>query len=405
MQFAPEVLDKLAQALSEAGYFATRSQMEERTREIAAQIVAQATNPTLNGKGSFGGPGKFSPTKAIRGLIFKAKPEIRTVSEQPALPVDREGDIAYAERTLLTGTTPGSFLVPTIQANDIIGLLTSAHVIRAAGCRVWPMNGIQKMNVPVESAAPTVVWGNSAGAGSGGQGVALTPSDPNLSQVTFDLKTAKSLVAIPNELLATSVPAIDQIVSEIIALAFAQAEMNAMVSTTTGTGMPPTVFAAAGTTVINANGGSANGGAVKFSDLLKIVGQFYAQKGKGNPAWFMHPTVFYSDVMGIQDSSNRPIITGFNSLEGPFQGRLFGYPVYVSAEFPTNQSVGSGSNQSYILFTNPQYLHIADRGSLELAVSFERFFDANETAVRGVHALDTAYAPAQAVIILQGVNV
>jgi HK97 family phage major capsid protein len=267
------------------------------------------------------------------------------------------------------------------------------------------MPGIQRMNVPVESAAPTVVWGNSAGSGAGGQGQQLTPSDPNLSQVQFDLKTAKALVAIPNELLATSVPAIDQIVSEILALAFAQAEMNAMVATSAGTGMPGTVFAAAGTTVINANGGSANGGAVKFTDLLAQIGQFYAQKGKGKPAWFMHPTVFYKDVMGIVDANGRPIVTGFDSLEGAFQGRLFGFPVFVSAEFPTNQAVGSGTNQSYILFTNPQYLHIADRGSLELAVSFERFFDSNETAVRGVHALDHAYAPAQAIIILQGVNV
>ena len=98
-------------------------------------------------------------------------------------------------------------------------------------------------------------------------------------------------------------------------------------------------------------------------------------------------------------------MTGFDSLEGAFQGRLFGFPVYVSAEFPTNQAVGSGTNQSYILFTNPQYLNIADAGGLELQVSFERFFDSNETALRGVRRIDYGYAPAAAIVILAGVNV
>jgi HK97 family phage major capsid protein len=401
MQFSPAVLDEFFQAASEQGYHLTRAQFEERVREIVAQVA----NPTLKGKGSFGGPGAFSPSKAIRGIIFKAKPEVNSLSENSSLPVDREGDIAYAEKTLLTGTTPGSFLVPTIQADTIISLLASANVIRAAGQRVWPMNGIQKLNVPVALAAPNIVWGNSAGTGAGGQGQALVPSDPNLGQVSFDLKSAKSLTAIPNELLATSVPAIDQIISEILALAFAQAEMNANVATTTGVGMPTPVYAAAGTTVVLANGGNVNGGAPKYQDLLAVVGQFYAQKGKGKPAWFMHPTVFYKDIMGILDTNGRPIVTGQDNVEQAFMGKLLGFPVYVSAEFPTNQAVGSGSGQSYAIFTNPQYLHIATPGSLELSVSFERFFDSNETAVRGVDRLDFAYAPSQAIVLLQGITV
>ncbi len=119
----------------------------------------------------------------------------------------------------------------------------------------------------------------------------------------------------------------------------------------------------------------------------------------------MHPTVFYKDIIGLVDTQGRPIVTGWESVQGKIQRMLLGYPVYVSAEFPTNLAIGSGSNQSYILFTNPQYLHIADRGSLELQVSFERFFDQNETAVRGVHQIDHGFAPAAAIIILDGVTV
>lgn len=173
MEFAPEVLDKLADALHNLNYLQTPAEIDERIRAI----VAQAKSSNQTSKGSFGSAGGFSITRAIRGLVFKSQPGIWTVSERQNLAVDREGDIGYAERTLLTGTTPGSYLVPTIQADSIIGLLTSANVIRKAGARIWPMNGIQKLNVPVATAAPTVVWGNSAGTGAGGQGVQLTPSD------------------------------------------------------------------------------------------------------------------------------------------------------------------------------------------------------------------------------------
>jgi HK97 family phage major capsid protein len=395
VDFNPEVLDALASALHRSGYLRTNPELEELMRTVAAQAVS--SNPTLNGKGKFN-TGNFSIVRAINGALAAAGKHLRGAANADA-------DIEYMKRTLLTGTTPGSYLVPTIQADAIIQLLTSAHVIRLAGARIWPMNGIQKLNIPAATASPSIVWGDSSGAGAGGQGQVLTPSDLNLGQVQLDLHSAKALTSIPNELLAVSVPAVDQIVSEILGLSFAQAEMNSMVVSTQGTGMPKPIYAAAGTTVINSNAGSANGGAVKFTDLLAVIGQFYAQKGKGKPAWFMHPTVFYKDVMGIVDANGRPIVTGFDSLEGAFQGRLFGFPVYVSAEFPTNQSVGSGTNQSYIAFTNPQYLHIGDEGGLELQISFERFFDSNSTAIRGVRRVDYGYAPAAAIVILAGVNV
>lgn len=393
MNFDAHVLDQLAQALADAGYLISRREFSDLVHKIDAQ-----TRSAKAGKGNNFGENQTSITRQISGLAAMAGHPINGVR-------NIDDDVAYAKRTLLTGTTPGSYLIPTIQADQIIGLLTSANVIRAAGARIWPMAGIQKLTVPAATAAPTIVWGDSSGSGSGGQGQTLTPSDPGLSQVSFDLKNAKALTAIPNELLATSVPAVDQIISEILALSFAQAEMNAQVATSAGTGMPQTVYGASGTTTLNANNNNASGGAVNYKDLLATVGKFYAQKGKGSPCWFMHPTVFYSDIMGLADTAGRPIITGQDNVEQAFMGKLLGFPVYVSAEFPTNQAVGSGSGQSYALFTNPQYLHIGTPGALEISVSFERFFDSNETAIRGVDRLDFGYAPAAAIVLLKGINV
>src|SRR5258706_2060292 len=211
MEINATLLDRLADALAKAGYLVTRSQFEEIARTVTSQANRGGNYDSAN-------DGKFSITRALCGLTAREGKIIR--------PETASADMEYVSKTLLTGTTPGSFLVPTIQADQIIQLLASAHQVRAAGCRIWPMAGIQKLTVPVESAAPTVVWGTSSGAGAGGQGVVLTPTDPGLSQVSFDLKSAKSLVAIPNQLLAASVPAVDPILAEILSLRFGQAGMN-----------------------------------------------------------------------------------------------------------------------------------------------------------------------------------
>jgi len=142
-----------------------------------------------------------------RNVDFARHSRPRRNGRQNRVEASRDEDISYARKTLLTGTTPGSYLVPTIQADQIIQLLTSANAFRQAGARIWPMANIQKLNVPIATAAPTIVWGDSSGTGPGGQGVTLTPSDLNAGQVSFDLKSQKSLTAIPNELwLSVSQP-------------------------------------------------------------------------------------------------------------------------------------------------------------------------------------------------------
>jgi len=121
MQFSAEVLDKLADAMSNAGYLISPRDFHDLVKKVEGQVGAK-------GRGSNFGENAFSITRFIRGLTAMGGNVINAAS--------RENDLQYAQKTLLTGTTPGSYLVPTIQADAIIGLLTSAHVIRAAGCRV-----------------------------------------------------------------------------------------------------------------------------------------------------------------------------------------------------------------------------------------------------------------------------
>ena len=75
----------------------------------------------------------------------------------------------------------------------------------------------------------------------------------------------------------------------------------------------------------------------------------------------------------------------------------------LTPRIPLNS--GSPANRSYIAFAPADYFHIGDSGSVEMAISTERYFDSNQLGIRGVHRHDFAVAPALAVIVLENVAV
>jgi HK97 family phage major capsid protein len=232
-----------------------------------------------------------------------------------------------------------------------------------------------------------------------------TPTDPNLGQMAFDLKERRCLTAVPNQLLATSVPAFDQLLGLLIGLAAAEHEDTALFNTTQVSGGPMALFAASGITMLN-TGGSANGGNVAYSDIIAVLAQMAAVKGKGPFAWFFSPRTFYQRILGLIDTTSRPL-TIPTMVEGLFaapQYKLLGWPVYVTPALLENEALGSGTNQAHAVFCNPSYIHIGQDSSIEIAISTERFFDSAQTAIRGLQHEDFGFAPAAGIICLRGIN-
>src|SRR5690348_17930829 len=129
MEMNQELLKVLAEKLVQEYGFSTQTQLDK----AIADLIKRGEERRNSEKG------KFSYSTLFRGL--------RAMKNECINERTKEADIAYV-KTLTTGATPGSYLVPTIQADEIIGFLETGGIARAAGVRVWPMNGIQKMNVP-----------------------------------------------------------------------------------------------------------------------------------------------------------------------------------------------------------------------------------------------------------------
>ena len=342
-----------------------------------------------------GGKIGFSLSRYIRGMMV--------ANRFPRLPnTDSESDLRYFEnhesetrrvnRDLSTSATPGSYLVPTIQANEIISLLSDYGALRRAGVRVIPMAGIEKLTMPIALAYPTTQWL--------GENTTQSASDANLGQVSFDLKTCRSLTPIPNELLAVSIPAIDTILAEIMAIGAAESEDKAFFSTTSIANGPTSLYSQiANLTTLNSAGNSANGGALTYQDILSTLGASRKAKARGPFCWFTNPHVLYDVISGLLDKNSRPIFDPNVIVQ-----RLFGWPIYDTVWINQDQAVGSGTNQSYMVLTNPSYIMLAEPGAVEIAVSQEFAFDKNQTVVRMVKRVDFGFAPPLGITCLKGIS-
>jgi HK97 family phage major capsid protein len=373
--FKQEDVNQLAEAIAKTGMFPLATDFNKLAADVANRAVDRARAGYVP---------KIRHSVAIRGFEAMAG---QTIVKETA-----EADVSYL-KLLDTGSTPGSYLVPTIQAGETLPFLGIGGVLRACGARVWPMPNIQKLEIPVATATPTVLYR--------GQNTQDSATDPTLEQIAFDLKERRSLIAIPRALVRVSSPAIDTLVEELLAVAFAIHEDTSAFATSTVSNGPVSLYAASGTTK-HLVGESANGGTLAYSDILRTIRKSFAAGAQGPFVWIMSPRTFFDRVLPLEDTNGNAIVQ--KDATAPIGFRILGHPVFVSPVIPENQTNGSGTSQSYLIFTNPRYLHVGDSGSVEIARSEERFFDYNQLAIRGVHSHDLAVGPDSGVVILQGIN-
>lgn len=355
---------------------ATQTQVINAVRAVLAKTEARGAN----------GAQPFSLSRAVRGMAALAG---QTIDSKTA-----EADTAYV-RALTTGQVPGSYMVPTIQAEAIISQLADAAVARAAGATIWPMAGVQAMRVPVGLASPQFVFV--------AQNSRQTPTDPNLGQLSFTLINNQALILVPAALFRTAAPQWDVLLEEFFAVGMAESEDSAMHATATVSGGPVALMSKAGITTVLV-GGSANGGNANWSDWTGLLQKSAETKVRPPLAWFMSPRTL-TRLLSLGDTTSRPLLVPtVAALPSQAHFELLGWPVFLTNGVPNNEVNGSGVNQSHAVLTNPSAIHIGESSEIEMAVSGEFAFDANQIALRVGHGVDFDYQPAASIHVLAGIN-
>lgn len=361
----------------------------DRRPVTRGQVLNMVKTIVERARQSDAAPSDFNYARAIRGLF--------AMRHQPIVMETAEADGAYAARALSPGSTPGSYLIPVIQANAIVSQLAQLQTARAAGATIWPCAGMDYFNVPAAIAAsPNFVWmaANSRQA----------PTDQNLAQLAFDLtKPCQALILLSLQLFRTALPQWNTILEMSFALGIAEAEDAAMHASSTVANAPVALMSQSGITTLNAANNNANGGNLLYGDLLALLQKAFDLKVRPPYCWFLNGRSAIR-CLSLYDTTSRPVwIPGPEGI-GPQIGHLLGWPVYATASISTTEAVGSGSSQSHLVLTNPANIHVAEAGNVSLEVSTDFALDAAEVALRVGHRTSFAYSPAASLCVLQGIN-
>lgn len=336
---------------------------------------------------SNGGRPNYSFSRMIRGLSARKGLVLNARSV--------EGDLAYC-RALSSGTSPGSLLVPTIQANAIVSGLTQYNSARASGARIWPVMGVENLTVPLVAAQAAFYWT--------AENSQITVSDQNYGQLSFVMKNLNALLRMSYQLFAASVPSFDVLMEDSVAFGLAEAEDLAMHASTTVALGPVALMSAAGITIVNANNANANGGNLLYGDLTGALAKAVTLKMRPPLVWFGAGQSWLR-ILNLASTTSQPLIN-VGEPDSPLAwGKLFNFD-FFSAGIPTNEAVGSGSNQSHIILTSPRSIHIAEDGRVEVAVATDSpgLFESNQVEIRIARRVAFAYSPAASIIALQGIS-
>lgn len=250
----------------------------------------------------------------------------------------------------------GGFLVPTEYSREIIELLYDRAVVRKAGARVIPMAS-NTMNVPRLATGAT--------AGYVGENANITKSEQTFEQLQLSAKKLAVLTPISNDLIRDSSPQADAIVRDDIVTAMGLREDLAFIRDDGTSNKPKGILnwvPAANKFNANATINVAN----VIADLKKSVKLVMeARKGQLVKAAWLFATRTYMFL--ITQTTGAP--ERFIWREEMLQGKLLGYPFFVTDQIPVN--IGTGSDSSEVYFGDFVDAVIGENRNLEIAVSNE----------------------------------
>lgn len=282
--------------------------------------------------------------------------------------------------------TAGAILVPTELIANLILLIEKYGVFRRNALE-WPMSSDSGV-APKLSAGLTVFCP--------GGGVAPSASSPTFQGVGLNAKKWITLTALDSELTEDAVIAIGEVVGFLIGQAFAQKEdevgfLGDGTSTYFGhTGIGPAILAVDDTPanikslVIGSGNAWTN---LTLADFEKNLGTIPDYADNGDLKWYAHRMFYYTVMVKLALAAG-----GVSSLE-ILQGKVTGqrnflyYPVELTQAMPK----ATAADQIATIFGNLRLgAYLGDRRKLTIDRSSERYFDADQVAIRGTERVAPA---------------
>ena len=283
----------------------------------------------------------------------------------------RNGIISKATTMTEGSNQDGGALVPEQFVSDIISLVEEFGVFRA-NARVMPMTSDAGM-VPRRTSGLTLNWTGEASS--------ISASSVGTDNVELIAKKPTTLSRISSELFEDAAIAVGDLIAQEIATAFAGGEDAAGFNgdgTSTYGGIQGIMTKIPAGGKITAASGNTAFSTLDMNDFHTVTGTVPAFPGIV-PKWFISKAGFADSMQRLAHAQGG--VTRLETEAGS-QMSFLGYEVVFTQKL--NSTLTAQASTNIIAFGDLSMSStLGDRRALSIATSDERYFDTDETAIRG----------------------
>lgn len=284
-----------------------------------------------------------------------------------------------ARATLAEGSTPGSYFIPTILANEIID--TTEKVSAILG-RVQMLTGMPtKMRIPTFTTRPTLRFSRAS------TDTAMTASDPSFSYLDIDTDEAYIYFPVDNWVLELGAAALGRFLLPMTRDAYMDGVAKIVIKGD-GSATYGTMYGLAGEATYVT---SMPNGKTAFADLdksdLTAIKAAVLERGRVNGEWFMSEY-----VMGLIEDLDRLGKAKIIKDKDDGTRLVLGRPVMMDPDAPVQAD--SGAEKAVLSFGDLSAMMVVLAGNgIQLATSQEYLFGTAQTAFRALGHLDVVRKP------------
>lgn len=396
----------------------TKEQLDEQLKSMLGGLVDEAVSKALGNKEKRDDnePPVEKMGEIIRQRKFKIEPSQKGIAAARmvrALAASR-GDLGRAKhfvekvynddlgdeikKALISSELEagGALIVPEY-SNEIIELLRSRTVVRAAGARTLPMNS-GTLSIRKHTS------GSSASYVGESRNIGIT--QPETGMVELTSKKLAAIVPISNDLLSfTSGPSADEFVRDDLVMEMSVREDRAFLRDD-GTQHTPRGMRhwAAAANVTGTNGATAAQIEEDFKDCMNALENNDVRLIR--PAWFMHPSR-KNHLAILRESAGGNLLYPSLSTASP---TLWGYPVFTTTSIPNNLN----GSESEIIFADMADAIIGEVSGLQIVVDpsasyvdggeVQSAFSRDETLIRAITRHDFAFRRRESIAVKTGIT-
>jgi len=366
--------------------------MAKMTEKEFNDMVAKTTEGILNSAAMKTVLNKIDVSKGIDPLnpLGTQTKEVKTIRFFKAM---INGDMVTAKDLSGGISDQGATLIPTEFRNDIIDRVVKQVMALRSKCTVVPV-GFRSGNIPTAEGGVLMAWSDNDSATS-------NKVDPKFSNLTYKVNRLDGYTAISKDMVSDENVNVYNFLLILYSDAFVKAENTAILcGAGTGSNQPEGIRVNAA--IVAASVAVKTAGTLSFDDVLSMPYSLSPVYRQGSI--YIAGTSVVREMRLMKDGQGRPL---WANNDNTYEGQLptfNGYPV-IELEGILPENLGTGHNETEIIFGNFKNYYLFDRGemSTEMNTTSDTAFFQNRILVKVSNRLDGKVAVPKGFTKLTGV--